>query len=300
MHFQKTTCFPQLLGCFLLPGKQRPCLKASKAMDPKEQNLSTLCALNDFIGSKLDFERSIKEHSESRGWPGTWEQELPWGHSVSVNVLPVTTALFADKSPAVSNQWQVQDSALHQDGSSAKQAKQLLGWNRAGNPLPLSSASGWKEGRRTVKRLGFQADPRCHLLLPPWKKGIVWAWGLDKRLDFPKQLLFIHRLVAGRSHLPYVSLYSLVRITMYTAFSFIASNDFINSSFCALLQSKLRPLGTDALLSFLCLYTTTWPMCVVHGWALMLDGNKTIHQAIGFYLNRIITKTDNIYWVILY
>lgn len=166
MHFQKTTCFPQLLGRFLLPGKQRPCLKAAKAMDPKEQNLSTLCALNDLIGSKLDFERSIKEHSESRGWPGTREQELPWGHSVSVNVLPVTTALFADKSPAVSNQWQVQDSALHQDGSSAKQAKQLLGWNRAGHPLPLSSASGWKEGRRTGKGWAFRlirAVTSCYL-----------------------------------------------------------------------------------------------------------------------------------------
>lgn len=76
---KKPTCLPQLLRCFLLPGKQHPCFKATMTMDPKEQNLGTLCALALFYRLRTGFQEVHKGAlraevglgHENRSWHGT-------------------------------------------------------------------------------------------------------------------------------------------------------------------------------------------------------------------------------------
>lgn len=69
MHFQKPTCFPQLLWSFL-PLKQHYWSEASMTMDPKGQHLSILCALAVFYRLKTGFQEVHKR--------ALWEQELAW------------------------------------------------------------------------------------------------------------------------------------------------------------------------------------------------------------------------------
>lgn len=179
--------------------------------------------------------------------------------------------------------------------------KTIAGMDPGRKPASFILASRRKEGRQTVKGCAFGLIPGCHLLLPAWKKGIVGVWGLDKLLDFPVQLLFTHRLARRWPEPPAICfIYPLVQITMHTAFSFIISDDCINSLLRALVQLKLRPLGTDTLMIF-CVFCTPF---MVHAfgpwWALVFGGSKTMPWATEFYLTRIIIKTDNIYWTILY
>lgn len=54
--------------------------------------------------------------------------------------------------------------------------KRLPGWDQPGNPFPLSPNQDEKRDG-VHERLCIRVwSLCCHLLLPAWKKGIVWVW----------------------------------------------------------------------------------------------------------------------------
>lgn len=243
-------------------------------MDPKEQNLGTLHALALYYRLRTGFQEVHKGAlraevglgHENRSRYGTQcFCECPSCRHLSILwQKPCYFQPIAGRAQCTSLGWQ-----------SCKAGKTIAGMEPGRKPASFILTSRRKEGRQTVKGCAFGLIPCCHLLLPAWKKGIVWVWGLHKLLDFLVQLLFTHRLACRWPEPPVICfICPLVQITMYTAFSFIIGDNFINRSLRTLVQLKLQPLGIDTLMIFCVSAPHLWSMCLVHGEHLCLMETK--------------------------
>lgn len=112
-------------------------------------------------------------------------------------------------------------SKLHLTGVAVLQSRQCLpGWDQPGNPFPLSLIRT-NRGTVTMKGRTLGAAPDAVTLSPAWKKGLFGfgGWGeaspgFSSPAAIHSQALCQHKVHWHMFHL------FLVRIPMYTAFSF--------------------------------------------------------------------------------
>lgn len=218
IHFQKTTCFPQLLRSLVLPPPRPPARETTPTFGSLhhygESPESGHSVSPGFILSVKTGFQEVHKEALSRNRPGTWEQELAWGTACLWMSFLSPPALFTDKALLLLTN--CRSSPVHLTRVAVLQSRQNNYWDGTRQETHfLYPGIKMKRGTVDCEKPCIRADPMVSPPVTCMKEGDCLPLrtnGRERLLDFPMQLLFVYRLMAGWNLLPYVPLIPWFRL----------------------------------------------------------------------------------------